>query len=113
MPSALGLRILRVLCFLRWRAPVQSRTAATTALEKRARRGTGASTHPLSANRVPIITHTRSREGSAHTIEPDEPVCPNVAGEVRAPLLWGAFRPLTSQPSPQLAARHRATPDVS
>jgi hypothetical protein len=51
-----------------------STTAAITAFEKRARRGTGPSTQPLSANRVPIITQMRSQVGSAHSIEPDEPV---------------------------------------
>ena len=50
---------------------------------------------------------------AAHSIEPDEPVWPKEMRDVSAPLVCGAFLPFTSQPSPQLAERQRATPEVS
>ena len=78
------------------------------AFEKTARRGC---THPLSARRVPIMMQISARSGSTQSMEPEEPVCPNVRGDVSDPLLWRALPPFTSHPMPQLdASQVRVTP---
>src|SRR4051812_14611784 len=79
-----------------------SSVASTTALEKVIQRLCALEIcQPLAVVRFARSTHIRSRNGSAHNIVPEAPMCPKVACEVSLPLQCAPRAPFTSQPRPQ------------